>query len=172
MMASSSNVERNKTLEAFFKANYRQLVNKVKSRAGSMESAEDVVQDAFERATKYWDSYTPDAKPLGAWFNTIMNNALRAKMNDEKNFGMSMEFDEEIAEGVEMSQTDVHMVEMMREEISKKSIFHQEVLSLYFLKQYNTKSITEILDAKLRAVEQCITRFKADIKERYGVDMT
>lgn len=163
--------ERNKQLELFFKDNYRQLVNKVKSRAGSMESAEDVVQDAFERATKYWDSFNPEVKQLGAWFNTIMNNALRAKMNDEKNFGMSMEFDEELADGVEMSQTDAHMVEVMREEIEKKSVFHQEVLTLYFLKQYNTKSITEILDAKLRAVEQCITRFKADIKERYGVDM-
>lgn len=163
--------ERNKQLETFFNANYRQLVNKVKGRAGSVENAEDVVQDSFERATKYWDSYNPDAKPLGAWFNTIMNNALRAKMNDEKNFGMSMEFDEEIAEGVEMSQTDAHMVEIMKEEIGKKNAFNQEVLILYFVKQYNTKSIVEILDAKLRTVEMCITRFKADIKERYGVDM-
>ena len=163
--------ERNKQLETFFNANYRQLVNKVKGRAGSVENAEDVVQDSFERATKYWDSYNPDAKPLGAWFNTIMNNALRAKMNDEKNFGMSMEFDEEIAEGVEMSQTDAHMVEVIQEEISKKNVNNQEMLTLYFIKQYGIKAIVEVLDAKRVTVEQCITRFKNDIKERYGVDM-
>lgn len=164
--------ERNTQLEDFFKANYRQLVNKVKGRAGSVENGEDVVQDSFERAIKYWDSYNPDTKPLGAWFNTIMNNALRAKMNDEKNFGMSMEFDEELADGVEMSQTDAHMIEVITQEIAKKSPFNQEVLNLYFLKEYKPAAIVEVLDMKLKAVENCVARFKVDIKERYGVDMT
>lgn len=174
-MTDSSNsanvIERNQILEAYFKDNYRNLVNKVKGRAGSMENAEDVVQDSFERALRYWDSFDNSGKELGAWFNTILNNSLRNKMKDEKNFGMSMEFDEELADGIEMSQTNAHMLEVIKKEISCKNAFNQEVLKLYFLKDYRPKAIVEVLDAKLKTVKQCILRFKTDLKDKYGVDM-
>lgn len=161
-------MERNKALEEFFKKEYNSLVKKVLRRAGSPENAEDVVQEAFFRATKYWDSYNPATK-LGAWFSTILNNACKDKMRDERMLGMSVEFEEEHLDGVEMSQTDANTVEHIKRLIREKAWPLSEVLRLYYEKGYKSIEIKQILDLEHGTVRQAVWRFKEEVKEKLGV---
>lgn len=172
--ASSSNGNqmnlaiRNNTLEDFFSNNYRKLVARAKGRAGTKENAEDIVQESFVRAMKYWGSFDPAHKELGAWFNTILNNATKAYMKVENNFGMSMEFDENSAEPEPFKPTDVRLIKRIEVDISKKNPSNQDVLRLYFLKDYTARAIVEVLDIDIKTVEKCILRFKTELSVKYG----
>ena len=159
---------RNNTLEDFFSANYRKLVARTKGRAGTKENAEDIVQESFVRARKYWGSFDPRQKELGAWFNTILNNATKAYMKVENNFGMSMEFDEDSAGPEQVKPTDVRLIKRIKADISTKNKSNQEILTLYFLRDYDPSAIVEVLDLSINTVNQCISRFKAELSAKYG----
>lgn len=159
---------RNNTLEDFFSANYRKLVARTKGRAGTPENAEDIVQESFVRALKYWGSFDPAHKELGAWFNTILNNATKAYMKVENNFGMSMEFDENDVEPEQFKPTDVRLIKRIESDIAKKSLQSQEVLSLYFLHDYSVQAIMEVTDIDAKSIKNRVTRFKAELNNRYG----
>lgn len=161
-------MNRNEALETYFKKEYNKLCKKVARRAGSPENAEDVVQEAFYRAIKYWDSYNPETN-IGAWFNTILNNACKDKMKDERMAGATVEFEEELFDGVEMSQTDANTVEHIQKLIRSKGYPLSEVLRLYYEKGYKSIEIKEILDVEYGTVRQAVWRFKEEVKEKIGV---
>lgn len=161
-------MERNKVLEEYFKKEYNNLCKKVARRAGSPENAEDVVQEAFYRALKYWNSYNPATK-IGAWFNTILNNACKDKMRDERMAGASIEFEEELFDGVEMSQTDANTAEHIRKLINAKPYPLCEVLRLYYEKGYKSIEIKQILDVEHGTVRQAVWRFKEEVREKLHV---
>lgn len=160
-------MERNQVLEAYFKKEYNNLCKKVSRRAGSPENAEDVVQEAFYRALKYWNSYNPETK-LGAWFNTILNNACKDKMKDERMAGASVEFEEDLFDGVEMSQTDANTAEHIKKLIRSKGYPLSEVLRLYYEKGYKSIEIKQILDVEHGTVRQAVWRFKEEVREKIG----
>lgn len=153
-------------LEKYFEKEYNKLVQKVTRRAGSHENAEDIVQESFYRACKYWDSYNGKQK-LGAWFNTIMNNAAKDKLRDDRLLGMSVELEEHHIEPVEMKE-EVYAEAKVLELIAGKSAEHQEVLKLYFLNHYKPIEIKQVLDMELGTVKQIVFRFKEEIKEKLG----
>lgn len=155
---------RNKILSEFFEREYDTLVKRVSKRAGSPENAEDVVQEAFYRALKYWDSYSPDNALLGAWFNTILNNACKDKVSDDRKLGMCIEFDEELFDGVEMSHVGEDLAKHISKLISTKEFPRREVLRLYYEKGYKPSEICQILDVENSAARQAIWRFKDEVR--------
>lgn len=159
-------MDRNKVLEEFYKREYNNLVKRVNRRAGTPENAEDVVQESFYRAIKYWDSYDDTKKTIGAWFNTILNNALKDFKRDELNYGMCLELDEEQLDGVEMSQTDGDMLKRIGMFIDGKNESHREILDLYFHKGYKPREIAQITDVDNKTIRMAIWRFKEDVKEK------
>lgn len=154
-------------VKKFFDKEYRTLVNRVKKRAGSPENAEDVVQEAFTRACQYLNSFDPNKKEFGAWFNTILNNALRDFKRDEMNYGMGMEFNEEESEGVEFRVTDKETSNEIRKEIKKKGALSREILHLYFNLDYTPKDIQKATSFPKGTILSTITRFKNEMKEKY-----
>lgn len=162
-------MNRDEVLGQYYDKEYKKLCKKVARRAGSPENAEDVVQEAFYRAMKYWGSYDHKTK-LGAWFNTILNNACKDKMREDRMMGMTVELDEELLDGVEMSQTDCNMVQHIKRLIDSKASPHREVLSLHFEKGYRPIEIKEILDVEYGTVRQEIWRFKEEVKRKLQVE--
>jgi len=67
-------------LECFYYENYDSLVKRTSSRCGSPFDAEDIVQTAFEKALRYWKTYT-EGTHLDRWFSVILNNTLRDHQN-------------------------------------------------------------------------------------------
>ena len=154
-------------LETYFKENYDALVKKIVRRAGSPENAEDVVQEAFFRAMKYWDSYSPEQK-LGAWLNTIMVNACRDHLKNDRMLGMTVEISDDQFDPVELPLTDHDTLRQVQKLMRKKSYPQSEIIRLYYFKGYKPIEIKEILDVKHGTVRQTVLRFKEEVQEKLG----
>lgn len=158
----------NEILGKFYEENRDVLLRRLAYAAGSPQAAEDVLQEAFVRALVYQDNFDPKQKELGAWFNTIMKNALRDFKRTEWLFGMGEEFDEDKYDPQEMDIKEVELVKKIYEVVDDKIEDHQEILLLYFEKHYSPKDITNVTGFKVKTVKQVIWRFKTEVIERYG----
>jgi RNA polymerase sigma factor (sigma-70 family) len=159
-----------KTLEKFYKDNRMLLVKRLINRAGGIENAEDILQESFVRAIKYRAHFNPKKRELGAWFNTIMNNALKDFKRDERMGGMVVQYEEGMDESYEMSQTDPDMKLRILRAIAKRDLNTRSALHLYFIEEHKVKEIKEILDVPYKTVESIIYRFKADMSDAFGED--
>lgn len=154
-------------LAAYFEADYNKLVKKVSRRSGTPENAEDVVQEAFYRACKYWPSYNPE-QDIKAWFGVILNNACKDKVREDRMMGMTVEFDEEHEEAVRMSEHDHDTAARIVKLIRSKGYPQREVLRLYYEMGYRSVEIKEILDVEHGTVRQAVWKFKEEVKEKLG----
>jgi len=157
------------TLEQYYKEFFDRLVKRTTRRVGTKEAAEDVVQNAFERALKYQDTYNTEM-PFPNWFNRILNNSLRQYKNEEKGFSHS-EFNEEAVGGVACQQYSNKLWQQIQNELDDYEESHQEVLRLYFIHGYKPKDVERIVDLRYRNIETIIQRFKTTIKEKYNTDV-
>jgi len=148
--------------------NRRDLLKRIGRRAGTPENAEDVVQEAFVRALKYADSFDAGRRPFEVWFGSILHNALRDFKRDELNYGMCLEFDEEIADGIHMSQTDEHLIRKIEEMIDAKKDDTCEVLHLYFNYGYKPSEISEIMEIENKTIRMAVLRFKEEVRKNLG----
>lgn len=153
-----------KQIEEFYRDNYSTLVKRLKRRAGGEENAEDVLQEAFYRALKYWDSYNPDKQPIGAWFNTIMNNTLKRHQSEQMQGGATIPYDEhEHEEGYDCPAEDNLRLEEVIGKLSKCNERNRNILYLYFIKGYRIKEIQDVVGGGYSGIRMLIHRFKLDM---------
>lgn len=155
----------NEVIKKHYEDNYRRLMKRMSFRAGTEWDAEDVVQEAYARALKYFKSY--DGKTLDQWFSTILNNTLRDHKNSEKGFAATS-FEEEESEGIPCSYYPDRIVGEIYELIDTKSVIQIEVLTMHFKHGYSAKDISSITDYSYAATHQIIQRFRNELKELYG----
>lgn len=158
-----------KQIEQFYRDNYSTLVKRLNRRAGGVENAEDVLQEAFLRALKYCDSFNPERQEIGAWFNTIMNNTLvvhqRAVMLD----GMSTSYDEELHE--ECYECDAEsklLIGEIIERIEDKDERHRNILHLFFVCGYKIREVQQVVGGGYKGIQMLIHRFKLTMIEEYS----
>lgn len=152
-------------IEEHYQANRSKLVKRMTFRSGTEWDAEDIVQEAYVRAVKYFASF--DNRNFDSWFNTILNNALREHKNNEKGFSTSSIEEEEELEGVPCNQYNQLIVEEIYEIINTKSENQIEVLTLFFQNGYTARDIGHITNHTYSATHQMIQRFRNELKELY-----
>ena len=152
-------------IEQYYKDKHDMLVKRYTRRAGTVQDAEDLVQEAFYRALKYQASFDQSRHELSTWMGGILNNCLR----DFKRYqmgGPEMDYKEE-----PVADPDLHWVKEMqgkvREEIEKKSGNLRDVLHLYFNLGYKPREIVQTLDVRNGTVRQSVWEFKKLLRERY-----
>lgn len=157
-------------IEAFYIEFYDLYVRRNARRAGSMENAEDVVQEAFCRALKYADSFEVDnGRDLETWFNTIVRRALYDFKRVETKQGMTAAIDSGETEAIEIDGVDQAMAEEILKIIEeKKNVDHRNVLFLALIRNYPPRDIVEVLDLGIRNVNTIVDRFKQEMADRYG----
>lgn len=144
------------------------LVKIYNNRAGGVHNAEDVVQDAFERAIRYRGSFSPHVQEFGAWFNTIANNSLKSFKRKEKLLGMAVDLDEDEELGESMLEWEDQMLDMVKWELNKKPDNTRQALYLYFFKQYKPREIEQVIDMSNGYIRLAIFEFKKLLTEKYG----
>lgn len=160
-------------IEQFYIAEYDNLVRKLSRKAGGIEHAEDIVQEAFYRALKYSDAYNPMERPLETWFNTILRRAMYDHKRIELKQGMTAAIDSGETEAVEIDGVKQRMADEIYEAIiERKHDEHKQVLFLALIRNYPPRDIVEVLDVGIHNVNQIISRFKTEMGERYGYDRT
>lgn len=157
----------NEVIEAHYVANYRRLMKIMTFRAGTEWDAQDVIQEAYARALKYYRGFTGKPDEFNRWFSTIINNTLKEYKNIEK--GTAAEsFEEEDAVGIPCSYITDRIMGEVYELIDTKSTVQIEVLTLHIKQGYSAKDISYITDVSYAAARQIVLRFRNELKELYG----
>lgn len=150
-------------LEAFYVENRQVLIKRLSYRAGSPEGAEDVLHEAFARAMQYWSSFNPRNNTIGAWFNTIMNNALTDYKRIERSGGTFVEVEEEHFEPVEFTGTEEETIRQVVEYIDQQPPEVSAILTLYFLKEYKPRDIQKVLNVSRRTTDYHLGKARHDL---------
>jgi RNA polymerase sigma factor (sigma-70 family) len=129
------------------------------------QDGEDVVQDAYERAMKYYDDTNP---PLNFehWFARILYTAMLD--HKRKAFGQSLENEEDQYEGIPCQQYDGELVKQIYDFIETKPEDIRYSLYLHFKYGYSAVDIHNIVGGPYIATAKRISRFREELKERFG----
>lgn len=154
-------------IEKFYKDNYSRLVKILTRRAGAPENAEDIIQESFARALKYEASFDAERQELGAWFNTIMNNALKDFKRDERSGGTFVELEEEHHESFTLSETDQDTIKRIKAAIEEKKGDDKTILSLYFLKEFKPREIMCVVDTNNKRICYVVSMFRLEMGDLF-----
>lgn len=149
-------------IEQHYIQNRRRLIQKYAKTLGSTASAEDVVQEAYYRAMKYYSSF--DGVRFESWFSMVCKNALRNFQAEERGH-----FHEELDEfGVPGFKSDLE-IEYLWEQIldlaKRENPEHREVLRLHFERGYNSLEISQVSELSYSNIRQIISRFRNKIQK-------
>lgn len=155
-------------IEKYYADNYRKLVKAYTRRCGTVDIAEEVIQEAFTLALEYADSYNAAYASFPTWFSRITNNAFLKAMKTERMSGVSDELDEELLEPQVHDLFTEQLATVLEEEMKKKPKHIAEVLYLYYVKGYPIRNVVAVTDVKSRNVEAIVRRFREEMVAKYG----
>ena len=158
-------------IEAYYKENYNKLLNKVRGRAGGHPNAEDVVQEAFTRALTYYKSYNPAVKPLDSWFGRILENTLRSHNKDRRAQGMVHDLNEHDLVTFSPSPYLLTFISEIKRDVDNLSEEKREIVDLNFFQGFTPLDISHIVEANPGAIRTTLSRFREEIREKYGKSM-
>lgn len=163
----------NELIQLYYQENYKPLVKKMYSRFGSVEDAEDIVQEAFSRAIKYYPSFDPEkCKQFENWFNSILKNVAKKFMNDKKLGGLSKPLDDATDE------IEPVIVDYLRSVTSKelykfikdRSEEDRHILRLNIIYGYTPSEIEILTPYTNRKIRDTLYKFSVDMQELYPND--
>ena len=160
--------ERNKILTEFYLKNQRALHSRVKNRVGGQYNAEDVVQEAMCLALKYWDSFDEKRNDLGAWFNTILNNAANKFRRDEQNCGAFIEYDDAIHDVPAPCMSTSALRMSVQKLIDSKHKDMAYALDLNLMKGYSPMEIAEVSDIPFNTIKSWVRDFRVEARTKLG----
>ena len=155
-------MENNNKFEKHWRENYDKLVRRIHYR--NCDVPEDVVQEAFYRAMKYYDSESPYAKDeteFITWFNTILNNTLRTMRRQEQNKGM-------IKDGKDVDTIE-EVVDIVGKDIlvslsSMPEGRDKQIIIMYYILGFKTKDISDYLNMGHSNVRMILLRWRNEIE--------
>jgi RNA polymerase sigma factor (sigma-70 family) len=141
------------------------IVKRITFRVGSVEAAEDIVQEAYYRIIKYRDSYHR-GRPLDNWFSTVLRNCISEYKNKERGQPQPDEDNDvdDVASSVELY---AEYYKDILELIQTKNTEQRIVLEYYFVNQYSPLDIANITEFNYKRVHKMVERFKKELKELY-----
>lgn len=132
---------------------------------GTVQGAEDVIHDAYERALRYHYNFHGD--DFDNWMALILKNALRDYMKIERGQNL-VELDEFDFKGADCNGVSLLTIKEIEKRIANKQDAHAEVLELYFIKGYSAVEISKFNPFSYHNIYQIVRRFKEELKLKYG----
>jgi RNA polymerase sigma factor (sigma-70 family) len=153
-------------IEKLCHSDYNSMVKRISFRAGGIPNAEDVVQEAFARALKYSGTFDPAKKEIGAWFNMIMNNALRDFKRQQRMEGMTDE--DETTDSLDNTVYQEEMIRLTEEEMDSRGEDVAEALRYHIVMGYTIKEVAELVAMTPFVVKNHVQSFRKYMRGRYG----
>ena len=132
-------------------------------QAGTPQAAEDILQESYYRALKYYNSY--DGRNFNHWFNRIVQSCFIDFKNEEN--GYIPEDPDAEEEMINCPSYPSHIMGEVYELIDTKSAVQIEVLNMYFKYEYSAKDIAAITEHSYAQCHKIISRFREELKELY-----
>ncbi len=132
--------------------------------------AEDVVQDAYVRAFKFFGGY--QGGNARAWVLRIVRNAAYTFIEKRRPADLAEEFDEVVHSG-EAGQPDVETMlvnsaegQILQEALEELPVRSREVLILREIEGLSYKEIAEVVDIPIGTVMSSLARSRGQLRER------
>jgi len=153
--------KRNELIDNHFRSNYTKLVKRIRNRVPDQSKAlaEEVVQETYARAMKYFRTYDPAMSNFDTWFNSILNNVLNVCKNEEGERGVTHTL-EENTEDIRATKSDKEMINVILSEINTCQPKEREILSMFFLLGFKSRDVAEFTNKGHSNVRQIIHRFR------------
>lgn len=153
-------------LELYYKENFDGLVKKTNRVCGNYHDAEDIVQDAFERAVKYIHT----CKDMDRWFNTILRNTYRDFVRRKMNWPVTKPiedcFDE--LEAVIVDYASPSMLKSVMEMVDREGEPNRTILTLHIQWGFSQGEICCLVDnVSISNVNNTLNRFKQKVIKRF-----
>ena len=137
---------------------------------GNTHDAEDIVQEAYLRAFRFFGGYQGgDAR---AWVLKIVRNTSYSFLEKNRPADLVDEFDEKIhASGTEQPDAEATLLQsadsrMLREALDELPVNFREVLVLRELEGMSYKEIAEVMDLPIGTVMSGLARGRRQLRER------
>lgn len=154
----------NTIFETHFQEQRPKIVKRLTFRAGTPEAAEDIVQEAYYRALRYFNSY--NGQDFNAWFARIVFRCFVEHKNNEK--GYSTDDPENDVEEAAPCTIDYRAVlGEVFDLINTKSEVQIEVLTYYFKYEYTAIDISRITPYSYAQCHKIISRFREELRQLY-----
>ena len=131
--------------------------------SGRRELADDVAQDAFERAFAALGRFD-ERRPFGPWLHRIVINRCLDLLRTERRM---------VADDIELSRIEWHDVASgdrdLLEAIAELSLQRRVVIVLRYGLGYTPTAIAEVLDVPVGTVNSRLARALDDLRGRYEV---
>lgn len=147
------------SLDIFARKNFGRHVKTIFRIIHNYEDAEDVVQEAYLKATDNMDQYDPDRGSFNTWFNKILFSTLKDMQRKHQKELSFVDFNVELCEDENEPRFDLGR-EYNRRLLSITNTFHRQVLVLYYELGYSAKEIAQMLDTSVTNVTTICNRFK------------
>ena len=145
--------------------NYPALVKRASRMVGEFW-AEDVAQDTYERAFKYWERLPIDFVGIGSYLRIMLNNRIKDYQNDRLS---TVEVEEFHIESGELAD-EIQAVGVLAEVKAHLLTFPEDVRSAIYLHLFcgeKQQTVSQVLNMRQQLVSELCTKFQAEVKERY-----
>lgn len=161
--------ENENMIEQFYKDNKKRLINTIAYKSkGDRVFAEDVVQEAFTKALRFYPAYDSEQGEFGPWFNTILYNTMYDMQALDKQIVTKPSEDFSVndiltAEDFNDENTSI----LIQSYISRvKNNKHRKIVELFFVYGYSSREISMMMEkTSVSLVTTTVMRFKEGLKE-------
>ena len=156
-------------IRLYYEGNYKRMAKIAYNVTKQGCDAEEVVQETFARALKYYHSFSPSISTLHQWVNGIFTRCIKDFHRDKRLQGMSLELkDEDITSGETIGEDNktLEEIEGMIRSITAPLI--RQICYLSFIQEYTPREIAQVVDSKSSYIRNCVYRFRKDLQVVYG----
>ena len=151
-------------VEQHFRDNRIKTLKHLTFKMGTPQAAEDVLQEAYFRALKYFSSF--DGRDFTKWLNRIIHICAIDYFNEERG-SLKDELEDGMEETMNCPSYPNHIMMEVYEIIDTKSVVQMEVLNLYFKLEYSAKDIHQITGHSYAQCHKIISRFREELRTLY-----
>lgn len=153
----------------YYKENYKRMKDIARNKTQKNHCAEEVVQETFLRAIKYYHNYSPAKGSLNDWVNGVFSNRIKEWQRGAMLQGGNREIrDDDIISNDTVGE-DNKMLAEIKEMINRiKNPLMRQICYLSFMQGYTPREIEQVVGSKGSYIRNCIWLFKKDLRVVYG----
>lgn len=153
----------------YYKENYKRMKDIARNKTQKNHCAEEVVQETFLRAIKYYHNYSPAKGSLNDWMNGVFSSRIKEWQRGAMLQGGNREIrDDDIISNDTVGE-DNKMLAEIKEMINRiKTPLIRQICYLSFIQGYTPREIEQVVGSKGSYIRNCIWLFKKDLRVVYG----
>lgn len=153
----------------YYKENYKRMKDIARNKTQKNHCAEEVVQETFLRAIKYYHNYSPAKGSLNDWMNGVFSSRIKEWQRGAMLQGGNREIrDDDIISNDTVGEDNKMLAEIKGMINRIKTPLIRQICYLSFIQGYTPREIEQVVGSKGSYIRNCIWLFKKDLRVVYG----